>query len=1308
MKYLQLSLALICLLSSMHAADAPSALSLHLLELSGRKAGICSLPRCGDGTLAVELAKNSTLLVHAMSEQPAEVAAARKAADDGGIFGRTLYVEDGSVSKNPLADWCADLLIIDDASDSDMANIPQKELRRVLCPYRGVAVVGRAKALGAGLTRPSLEAWLKGLDVPGGKIVEDEFGLWAVATMPPLAGGDDWTHYAHGPDQNRFAKDDALKAPYLLQWTGKPYFDGKFDIAVTAGGRFFRANVTMSVGGSPPDGITARSVYNGRLLWQRKLPNDFGTFGSLIVATSDVFYLKDGNGVLCLDPETGAELKRIVVTDDPLMECRWLMLQNGVLVTVLGPKPPLEGGTFDSLLRKLPQERWGRSQGTQGTLEEKVLSGRNFEITRHWFNGYDQGTDLVAMDAATGKKLWTLATPGIDPAKCAISGDRLFFYADRSYASCVNLRTGEALWKTDAPIAKNPIGTGYSITFMITERVGALASSDVYLINSLKDGHYQAFSAQDGRILWGKGHGRLEDNPYNEEKIGKLSYPVLMAGKMITKGGAYYDPLTGKRTGESATGGSWGGCGAFCVSTHGVHPMCGTSFDLDEGAPIPISTEVKAACLSSVIAADGLLLSGHGSCPGCVEWLGYETFRSAEGIIRPEAVAADDRLFVGKFVDKPNLPATPLDWTTYRSNNSRSSYSPAIVPAAAKVRWTWTPNTPYDYKAELENGLETQSTQSVNVGDRVYFGTAAGVVRCLDRTSGKELWNYPTAGRIISAPSSWQGKLYAGSGDGRVYCLNAQDGSLIWRYRIAPIERRIMAFSHLMSAWPVNANVLVEPSTEPGTDGAVVYASCGLLGGAGGAYVCALDARTGKPRWERALNDAFAGAAPEKPLFGRRGLDLRSLNLEGKIDATATDCAPEAIYHTVLMGSEITYTFHDLKPGAAYLVRAHFVEPWENAAGKRVLDVTLNGQPGLKSFDIFAASGGRNKAIARDMAATADASGKVAVRMAGAVGSVLVSGLELLDGAQPVCRVQTGGGGVASAGFAADVGQAREEVPLFPSGAGQMAWYKGYIWLHAGDSGLIIVDAATGKMTAAIDINKIDNLKSTSRDHMRAATYAASRGQDIGILPGGWVAIGGKEIYEVSNLLNQPRNSCAFLRAEPGFTPLVNGYPDVVVLQTANSDSAIPVWDGGETLLMGKPEWRMGPTLWEKFSDLLAAELIAHPFDPKKAAYGFWNSGLRNSMDPDLPSVHPHQVLSDKLKFSGSIGPVLTGNAVVFFGGAKDTWHVMAVNRTDSTLLWDVSVPAQPVVGGLSVTSSGDVVAPLVDGRVICIGGEAK
>jgi len=576
----------------------------------------------------------------------------------------------------------------------------------------------------------------------------------------------------------------------------------------------------------------------------------FWTFGSLIVATPEVVYIKDGNGVLCLDAETGSAIKRFALSDDPQTECRWLTLQDGILVTILGPRPKENLRQIPGVLPRVTVTK------ADGKPDEVAM----FTPEYKWFQDYDQGTAMVATDVTSGKELWRVLGK-IDPAKTALAGNRVFFYADRSYASALDLKSGQTIWKTDAPIAKEPFGLGYSLTFMITARVGALASPDIYLINSYKDGHYQAFSGKDGSKLWGEGHGR--DKPSakganDDSAPGQLSYPLLMDEKLLTPGGAFFDVLTGKQTGAKLSLGGFG-CGPFCASTHDIHMMTGTAYDRDTKTFTNDSNSgTKPACLTGVVPADGLLFSSHGDCGGCVEWLGHIAYCSANGFFPPDPTSpAADCLLSGQAVDKASVEApTSADWTTYRANNSRSGSSSATVPSAAKIAWTWTPHPLVAYDGSA--GLETQSTQPICVGDRVYFGTAVGIVRCLDRKTGKELWNYPTAGRIISSPSFWEGKLYVGSGDGRLYCLNAADGSLVWRYRVAPVERRTMVYGHLMSSWPINANVMVQPSSDPARSGAVAYASAGLMGDVGG-YLCALDARTGKLRWGTRLNASAQG-----------------------------------------------------------------------------------------------------------------------------------------------------------------------------------------------------------------------------------------------------------------------------------------------------------------------------------------------------------------------------------------------------------------------------------------------------------------
>ncbi len=209
------------------------------------------------------------------------------------------------------------------------------------------------------------------------------------------------------------------------------------------------------------------------------------------------------------------------------------------------------------------------------------------------------------------------------------------------------------------------------------------------MINSYKDGHYQAFSAKDGSTLWGGGHGRTVQMPPWDEasQLGKMGFPVLVDGKILAKGGAFFNLLSGKPTGEKLPipPGAWGGCGSFSVSTHAVHPMCGTNYDRDAKVVFakPVS-ELKAACLSGVIPADGLLFSGHGNCEGCAEWLGYQTFRPAAGIALHDATSAAKRLLSGNAFDATRVVANLRDWTTYRANSSRSGASVAVVPGKAR------------------------------------------------------------------------------------------------------------------------------------------------------------------------------------------------------------------------------------------------------------------------------------------------------------------------------------------------------------------------------------------------------------------------------------------------------------------------------------------------------------------------------------------------------------------------------------------------------------------------------------------------
>ena len=128
---------------------------------------------------------------------------------------------------------------------------------------------------------------------------------------------------------------------------------------------------------------------------------------------------------------------------------------------------------------------------------------------------------------------------------------------------------------------------------------------------------------------------------------------------------------------------------------------------------------------------------------------------------------------------------------------------------------------------------------------------------------------------------------------------------------------------------------------------------------------------------------------------------------------------PQSVLQTERYGT-FTYTIPGLTPGSPYAVTLYFVESYWTAAGQRLFSVAVNGAPVLSGFDIFAAAGGANKAIARTFNTTASASGQVVIAFtAGSVDHAKVVGVAVASGSGPtsynlaVTRSGSGAGTVA-------------------------------------------------------------------------------------------------------------------------------------------------------------------------------------------------------------------------------------------------------------------------------------------------------
>jgi hypothetical protein len=74
-------------------------------------------------------------------------------------------------------------------------------------------------------------------------------------------------------------------------------------------------------------------------------------------------------------------------------------------------------------------------------------------------------------------------------------------------------------------------------------------------------------------------------------------------------------------------------------------------------------------------------------------------------------------------------------------------------------------------------------------------------------------------------------------------------------------------------------------------------------------------------------------------------------------------------------------------------VRLHFAEGVVAAAGRRPFDVFVNGGRVLYTFDVFAAAGGRFRAVVREALVVADAQGRIVLSFESVVNFAKVSGV---------------------------------------------------------------------------------------------------------------------------------------------------------------------------------------------------------------------------------------------------------------------------------------------------------------------------
>lgn len=201
-------------------------------------------------------------------------------------------------------------------------------------------------------------------------------------------------------------------------------------------------------------------------------------------------------------------------------------------------------------------------------------------------------------------------------------------------------------------------------------------------------------------------------------------------------------------------------------------------------------------------------------------------------------------------------PVWARDWPQFRSDASRSGYTPDPLPAGLAPLWTYRPLQP---PAPAWLGPDTRmpfdhASQVVVASGLVYFGSSADCrLRALDAATGQERWSYCTDAPIRFAPAVWQDRVFCAGDDGMLHCLDAANGRLLWRKRVAPGDDWVLGNGRIISRWPARGGLAIR-------DG-ILYVAAGIWPSEG-IVVQALRAATGDLVWE---NDSAGYVEMDQP-----------------------------------------------------------------------------------------------------------------------------------------------------------------------------------------------------------------------------------------------------------------------------------------------------------------------------------------------------------------------------------------------------------------------------------------------------------
>jgi outer membrane protein assembly factor BamB len=396
-----------------------------IVRRTGLTQGYCLDLACGDGHLAMELAKRTKLQIYAVDADADKVQAARQMLDTAGLYGVRVTVHQADVAEVRYPNYFADLVVSGRSVRESPDSVPAEALQRMQRPYGGIACLGRP-------------------------------GAMTLSVRGPLKEAGNWTHQYTNPANTLCSDDSVVRGPLEMLWFRDTDFlmpdrHGKAPAPLVCDGRMFVEGI---------DAVRAQNVYNGRVLWEFSIPGVLASYhlsapggsatGSNICTDGDCVYVRVGDRCICLGAQDGvkvAEFKAPLSPDGKPGTWGFIACEDGMV--------------FGSLSNE----------------EHRILGySDRFELSRH----YSESRLFFALDAKTGKLKWTYQPRhSVRHNAVAIGGGRVYL-VDRPLASIDTIGYDEAKTQGEAKRRAQANGTSEAHEFRkLTEHpLGVLLALD--------------------------------------------------------------------------------------------------------------------------------------------------------------------------------------------------------------------------------------------------------------------------------------------------------------------------------------------------------------------------------------------------------------------------------------------------------------------------------------------------------------------------------------------------------------------------------------------------------------------------------------------------------------------------------------------------------------------------------------------------------------------------------------------------------------------------------------------------------------